>query len=171
MDEEGTTVTEEVTGYWDLTIDDLKISTDGTLAGIEITVDPDKTYYIDGTSTSVDESGNPTADVVDNDDINDEIEENAAAYLGTNVEGYVDGKCYYQIPIEHFPSTDANPIYGVVRNHWYQLSINKVKHIGEAVYNPNVIIPQIPAEDTEYYLAAELHVLSWKVVEQEVELD
>ena len=89
--------------------------------------------------------------------------------------GYKEGKCFYQIPIEHLSSvTGVNatvPAYGVVRNHWYQLTISGIKHIGEAVYNPEVEIPQIPPQNTEYYMAAELHVLSWKVVEQEVTLD
>ena len=89
--------------------------------------------------------------------------------------GYANGSCFYQIPIEHLSSaTGVNatvPAYGVVRNHWYQLTISGIKHIGEAVYNPEVEIPQIPPQNTEYYMAAELHVLSWKVVEQEVTLD
>ncbi len=166
-DENNNTITVDVTGYWDLDVEDLKIVTDGSLAGILVTVDSDNKYY----TTSTDADGNITATEVEQKTINDKITTEAATYLGENVEGYVDGKCYYQIPIEHYPSTNAAPLYGVVRNHWYQLSINKVKHIGEAVYNPEVAIPQIPAKDTEYYLAAELHVLSWKVVEQDVELD
>ena len=89
--------------------------------------------------------------------------------------GYKEGKCFYQIPIEHLSSaTGVNatvPAYGVVRNHWYQLTISGIKHIGEAVYNPEVEIPQIPPQNTEYYMAAELHVLSWKVVNQNVTLD
>ena len=91
--------------------------------------------------------------------------------------GYEKGKCFYQIPIEHLSSIASEtvkptvPAYGVVRNHWYQLTISGIKHIGEAVYNPEVEIPQIPPQNTEYYMAAELHVLSWKVVEQEVTLD
>ena len=89
--------------------------------------------------------------------------------------GYESGYCFYQIPIEHLSSaTGVNatvPAYGVVRNHWYQLTISGIKHIGEAVYNPEVEIPQIPPQNTEYYMAAELHVLSWKVVNQNVTLD
>ena len=88
------------------------------------------------------------------------------------IEAYNDGKCYYQIPIEHLPSAaDGFCKYGVVRNHWYQMYINAVKHIGEAVYNEKIEIPQIPQKDTEHYLAAELHVLSWHVVKQDVTLE
>jgi predicted helicase len=58
----------------------------------------------------------------------------------------------------------------MVRNHWYKINVTAVKRIGEAVYNPNVIIPDIPEKTEDYYLAAEIHVLSWHVVNQNVEL-
>ena len=90
----------------------------------------------------------------------------AALSYVTEIEAYKDGKCFYQIPIEHLGEK-----YGVVRNHWYKMNINAVKHIGKAVYNETIEIPQIPAKDTEHYLAAEIHVLSWHVVEQDVTLE
>ena len=89
---------------------------------------------------------------------------NGLAYV-TEVEGYKDGMCYYQIPVEHFEG-----LFGMVRNHWYKINVTAVKRIGEAVYNPEVIIPDIPEKTEDYYLAAEIHVLSWHVVNQNVEL-
>ena len=92
----------------------------------------------------------------------------------TDTVGYKEGKCYYQIPIEHlYSQTDANKthLYGVVRNHWYKLNISGVKHIGEPVYDPTKVISTVPAKSTDYYLAAELHVLNWHVVNQDVTLE
>ena len=141
---------------------DLSFNTvDGSLAGFTVTVSTAGQFK--------GENGYTEATV---NDINTAI---AKLPCVDGAVGYKSGYCFYQIPIEHLSSaTGVNatvPAYGVVRNHWYQLTISGIKHIGEAVYNPNVEIPQIPPQNTEYYMAAELHVLSWKVVEQEVTLD
>ena len=124
-------------GENDFTAADLVIKTDGSLAGIQ--------FEIAGYT---------------------EVQNfvNALAYV-TEVEGYKNGMCYYQIPVEHFEGH-----FGMVRNHWYKIDVTAVKRIGEAVYNPNVIIPDIPEKTEDYYLAAEIHVLSWHVVNQSVEL-
>ena len=156
-----TTVTEgetTTTTTADLTAGDitLAIATDGSLAGVKFTVTLN--------STVVDKAGAAaTADAI-------------ASYINkltyvTEVEGYANGKCYYHIPIEHLSSVDGEPFYGVVRNHYYMLNISAVKHIGSAIYNPEKEIVVIPAEETTFYLAAELHVLSWHVVEQDIELN
>ena len=160
-----TTTKETVDAYYELGENDLDIKTDGTLAGVTITV-KDGTYYtVAGEGESLE-----ATEVTDNKTINDAIE--ATGY--TDVQGYQGGKCYYQIPIEHLSSqkdADKTYLYGVVRNHWYKLNISKVIRIGEPVYNPGVEIPEIPAHDKNYYMAAELHVLNWHVVEQDVTLD
>ena len=161
--------------YADLVATDLTIATDGTLAGILVTVASTGTYYKDVVETK-DETGaitysaTPSSAGAINTFLNGAAAtETAAAIEGlayvTEAQGFADGKCYYQIPIEHFDT------YGVVRNHWYKLNISKVIRIGSAVYNPTVLIPQIPEQETSYYLAAEIHVLNWHVVEQDVTLD
>ena len=108
------------------------------------------------------------------------VNENDYSDIVAGTEVYTNGYCYYQIPIEHLQSGDdptsdteeENPIrYGVVRNHWYQLKVSGVKHIGEPVYNPGNPIPEIPEKDAAHYLAATIHVLSWHVVEQDVTLE
>lgn len=83
--------------------------------------------------------------------------------------GYANGKCFYQIPVEHIGASGITN-YGMVRNHWYEINITKINHVGEPVYDPDVEIPEIPAQTQEYYLAAEIHVLSWHVVTQDVQL-
>ena len=133
----------------DYGIDDLTISSNGTLAGIQFTI---KNAY-----TEQLKNGKDVVTYV-----------NSLSYV-TEVEGYAGGKCYYQIPVEHTNLTDG-VLYGMVRNHWYKINVSSIKRIGEAVYNPNVVIPDIPEKTDDYYLAAEIHVLSWHIVNQDVEL-
>lgn len=90
--------------------------------------------------------------------------------------GYKGGAMYYQIPVEHlFSDGDDKKIsegeYGVVRNHFYQLNITSISRLGHGVFDPDTetIIPDEP-EDPKYYLGAEVNVLSWKVVKQDVPL-
>ncbi len=102
-----------------------------------------------------------------------------------NVTAYKDGQMYYTIPIAHLAKPAATPApgadltavptynegeYGVVRNHFYQLNVSKVDQIGKGVFDPNeVIIPDDP-KDEQYYLGASIKILSWRVVNQNVEL-
>lgn len=88
-----------------------------------------------------------------------------------NLMGYKEGKCYYQIPIEHLSSTAGAEFYGVVRNHSYVLTISDITGIGGAIYDPDKELPLIPGKDKNYYMAAELNVLAWKVVEQSAVLN
>lgn len=87
---------------------------------------------------------------------------------------YNSGKMYYNVAIEH-QATDGNNFdmegyYGVVRNHWYKLNITKIHRIGIAVNDPDQII--IPKPETpQYYLGADINILSWKVVNQDVPLN
>ena len=88
-----------------------------------------------------------------------------------NLVGYKDGACYYQIPIEHLSSTDAKRFYGIVRNHSYELTITNITDIGGPIYDKEDPLPPIPGKDKNYYMAAKLNVLAWKVVTQSAVLD
>lgn len=105
-----------------------------------------------------------------------EITVDNAAAIG-EVRYYKDGVCYYfTIPIQHFSSitkskdgvTDANYTgkYGVVRNNWYQITINSVSGPGE----PEIPDPEGPVDKEEGYIKAEINVLSWAKREQGVDL-
>ncbi len=88
-------------------------------------------------------------------------------------DGFKDGKMYYIIPIQHLnqpaEGSDAVGKYGVVRNHLYQLTVNKITKLGHAVWNPDE--PIVPTDNPEtYYLAAKLNILSWHIVNQNVDL-
>lgn len=83
----------------------------------------------------------------------------------------VNGKTYYYVPIRHLGANTTDPAYyGVVRNHYYQINLQSLKGFGSSVYDPDKkIIPVIPAEETSY-LAAQINVLQWRVVKQNVNL-
>ena len=168
--------------YTSLTENNVKVISDGSLAGVKIEIInvDDKTIV---TGVTKDENNSYTH----TNSSKDAIEEFLNGKEGTetesgkpanqyvaDVEGYKDGACYYQIPIEHLSSQeDANKtyLYGVVRNHWYKINISKIIRIGEAVFDPTELIPQIPAKDLNYYMAARLHILNWHVVNNNVTLD
>ncbi|MCM1224998.1 MAG: Mfa1 family fimbria major subunit [Lachnospiraceae bacterium] len=89
---------------------------------------------------------------------------------------YNGGLMYYNVPIEHFgPKGDDGSyeegFYGVVRNHKYQLSVSSLTKLGKAIYDPEeVIIPDTPKEEERYALGVRINILSWKIVNQNVEL-
>ena len=138
----------------ELTASDITIDTVGTtLAGVKIIL-ADGSYTVNGAPSS-------KADA--------DTYINATSYVD-ETKGYAMGKCFYQIPVEHLGAVGTSAEYGMVRNHVYKISIKSVNHVGEPVYDPTVDIPEIPAQTIEHYLAAEIHVLDWHVVEQSVDL-
>ena len=96
---------------------------------------------------------------------------NNASTLITDVTGWKDGACYYQVPIEHITSTDANPFWGVVRNHCYELTLSSISRIGSAIWDKDEELVIIPGKETNYYVAARLNILAWKSIKQNVVLD
>lgn len=115
---------------------------------------------------------------------------------------YVNGYCYYEIPIKHFAETEVGlhpswktdesaPYkqehlgrYGIVRNHWYKLTINAIRKPGKPIEG-DTIIPEDgtdddkekkddpdpdPDPDPEYGIDVTIQVLSWAVRSQSVEL-
>lgn len=104
-----------------------------------------------------------------------DIKETTASY-------YNNGMMYYNIPIEHlregakYTATNfkteglEEALYGVVRNHYYLLTVNKIENLGKAVYDPKEVI--VPDDDDvkNYYVGAKVNILSWKVVKQGVDL-
>lgn len=86
-------------------------------------------------------------------------------------EGYKDGACYYDVAIEHLSSDKKETgAIGIVRNHTYQLTVNKIVNLGNAVYDKDhEIIHTVPGPHKEYYVAAQLNILSWNTLSQGVE--
>ena len=91
----------------------------------------------------------------------------ALAAAAETLEYWNGGATYYYVPIKQVP--DAG-VFGIVRNHFYQLKVTKVQGLGTAVPDPSqVIIPEIP-EKEDYYIAAEINILDWRSVEENVTL-
>ena len=101
---------------------------------------------------------------------------------------YTGGASYYVIPIKHNTfvgnSQTENGFtynlgyYGFIRNHWYQITVNKIEKVGYGIYEPGTgeegdegekIIPNFP-EDPAYYVTTNLKVLAWKIVGQSIDL-
>lgn len=81
-----------------------------------------------------------------------------------------DGRAYYYVPIKHLGNTGGIAEYGIVRNHFYKITLSGIKGFGTPVYDPSkVVVPAVPTyQDT--YLAARVQVLQWRVVTQSASL-
>ena len=93
-----------------------------------------------------------------------------AAIEASKAEVRKDGKAYYFVPIKHLGKAGELGEYGVVRNHFYKITLTGIKGFGTPVYNPDKVIdPTVPTYDNTY-LAARVQVLQWRVVNQNVSL-
>lgn len=106
--------------------------------------------------------------------IDDFMESIETAQKNHEATRYNNGAMYYNIPIEHQATVgntiDMEGYYGLVRNHWYKLNVTKILRVGIPVNNAQEII--IPKPETpEYYLGADINILSWKVLDQDVPLN
>ena len=77
--------------------------------------------------TGIDEHGNAVEKTVVDGDVTEIVFGQATVYT------FERGVCYYSIPIKHF--ADGKKVgdegyFGVVRNHWYQITINEVNSFG-----------------------------------------
>ena len=82
-----------------------------------------------------------------------------------------DGMTYYYADIKHLAEEEGKiGEYGVVRNHSYKVNVIRVTGWGTPVYNPNQEVVPVKPTDKETYIAAEINVLSWRVVSQNVVL-
>lgn len=75
------------------------------------------------------------------------------------------GMTYYYNEIKHL-----NDFNGVVRNHIYAINVTKIAGLGTPVYDPGeTIYPETP-EENDHYIAAQINILSWRVVDEDYEL-
>ncbi len=124
--------------------------------------------------TFTDASGNPLSE-----ETLKKFDDDLAAE-SRNATGYKGGLMYYNIPIEHLNNSGNEEVdgktvipegkYGVVRNHHYVVTVNKLENPGVGIFDPNEVI--IPNEEQEkfYYVGAQINILSWKIVNQDVNL-
>ena len=93
-----------------------------------------------------------------------------AAIESDKAEIRKDGRAYYYVPIKHLGGNGELAEYGIVRNHFYKITLSGIKGFGTPVYDPSkVVVPAVPTyQDT--YLAARVQVLQWRVVNQNASL-
>jgi hypothetical protein len=91
---------------------------------------------------------------------------------------YDDAETLYSVDIAHLGNGNADAHkagdYGVVRNHIYNIVLNSFGSFGSPVYIPdgNLVYPENPEdpENERDYVSAEVRVLSWRMVSQEVDV-
>lgn len=98
------------------------------------------------------------------------------AYLIEHVPAaivYKSGQTYYYIDIKHLGTSGKDAEYGIVRNHIYDIEIQSIKGYGTPVFIPggNIIVPETPTEEEAAFVAAKINVLSWRVVQQGVNIE
>ena len=137
---------------------------DGTMQQYRVTptlaADPagTKKYYIKTTSGTT-----PTFTEVQKSTV-------LAAIEAAKAEIRKGGKAYYYVPIKHLGNTGELAEYGIVRNHFYKITLSGIKGFGTPVYNPDQVVkPVVPTYD-DTYLAARVQVLQWRVVNQNANL-
>lgn len=81
-----------------------------------------------------------------------------------------EGKVYYYIPINHLGKDGSVAECGIVRNHWYKVTLNSITGLGTPVYDKDKTIDPTTPKDENTYLAARVNVLQWRVVSQTVDL-
>lgn len=153
----------DATNYTQLSASDIDFKDpDGTMQQYRVTPtlvnDPAKKYYTKTTTGTT-----PTFTLVDKSTV-------LAAIEASKTEIRKGGKAYYYVPIKHLGNTGEVAEYGIVRNHFYKITLSGITGFGTPVYNPDVVIdPTVPSY-SDTYLAARVQVLQWRVVNQNVSL-
>ena len=98
--------------------------------------------------------------------LNEELKEVQPALV------YKNGMTYYWLDIKHLGAAGKTAEYGIVRNHVYKVNINDIQGFGTPVYNGNTayVTPEHPV-DIESYVSAQINILSWRVVENNYDLN
>lgn len=150
--------------YTQLSKDDINFKDpDGTMQQYLVTPtladDPAGTKYY----TKITTGTTPTFKEVDKNTV-------LAAIEADKAEVRRDGRAYYYVPIKHLGKTGELAEYGIVRNHFYKITLAGIKGFGTPVYDPDKVVkPAVPTyQDT--YLAARVQVLQWRVVNQSASL-
>lgn len=110
------------------------------------------------------------------------INEKLGLSTETGISTYLNGEAYYIARIKHFNEltpwapgkvygTDNATFlgrYGVLRNNWYELSVNKVSSLGY----PEVpeVKPDLPDDENDQYISVNVKILDWAKRSQSIDL-
>lgn len=155
----------DATNYTQLSKDDIDFKDpDGTMQQYRVTPtladDPagTKKYY-----TKTNTGTTPTFTEVPKDKV-------LAAIEADKAEIRRDGRAYYYVPIKHLGGTGELAEYGIVRNHFYKITLSGITGFGTPVYDPDKVVDPIVPTYENTYLAARVQVLQWRVVNQKASL-
>lgn len=155
----------DATNYTQLSKDDIDFKNpDGTMQQYRVTPtlanDPagTKKYYTKTTSGTT-----PTFTEVDKATV-------LAAIEADKAEIRLGGRAYYYVPIKHLGSANKIAEYGIVRNHFYKITLSGITGFGTPVYDPEKVVDPIVPTYENTYLAARVQVLQWRVVNQNASL-
>lgn len=88
-----------------------------------------------------------------------------------DIQTYKEGYCYYTAWIKHNPggTTMQQDKYGVVRNFWYELTVNSIKKLGYS--KPTYKDPKDPDDKAEASIQVQVKIKKWRLVKQNVNLE
>lgn len=87
-----------------------------------------------------------------------------------NIKEYKGGVNYYPVWIKHNPdgSNMQQDKFGVVRNHWYELTVTSISNLGND--KPTFEDPEDPDDPAVANIQVAAKIKPWTIVKQEVEL-
>lgn len=88
-----------------------------------------------------------------------------------DIQTYTEGVCYYTAWIKHNPDGEymQQDKYGVVRNFWYELTVNSIKKLGYS--KPTFKDPKDPDDKAEASIQVQVNIKKWRWVKQNVDLE
>lgn len=116
-----------------------------------------------------------------NEDVVNAINEKLGLSTAVGISTYLNGEAYYIARIKHFNAltpwtagqayTDNAAFlgrYGVLRNNWYELSVNSVSGLGY----PDVpeVKPNVPDDENDQYINVSVKILDWAKRSQSIDL-
>lgn len=159
------TTSEGNTSFTRITPSDLDIKTATEVGAASATVAGRYKVYVqlaqDAEATDWYPSNSESAEKLTKEAANLKLKELGSAKVWAN------GNTYYYFDIKHLGNMN-----GVVRNHIYDATITSLIGLGTPVYDPNEIIyPEKPEDSDDTYIAAQINILSWRIVNQSVDLE
>lgn len=156
--------TESPETYTQITPNDLKLVT-ATVAGEANSTTPGR-YYVYAAFADETAKWYPTNTAGQTTPLTDEQAKNVLKNLG-HAKVWKDGYTYYYFDINHLGNKK-----GVVRNHIYSATITSLSGLGTPVYDPDEIIyPEKLTDETDSYIAAQIKILSWRIVPSNITLE
>lgn len=91
--------------------------------------------------------------------------------IDKDIQTYANGYCYYTAWIKHNPDGGymQQDKYGVVRNFWYELTVNSIKKLGYS--KPTYKNPTDPDDKAEASIQVQVNIKKWRWVKQNVDLE